>query len=373
MKHHVRSAGAALALCAFQTFAAGDAALAPWFDRLPAMPKTVAEAQARIHYANGRATLDAPAHDSYAQQLRARRQTLEQQAAAAAQKGEAAVGGMQQDLNAAAGEDISSPEFQKKLERMTDAEKMAFAMKMNGQMQKSMGTSYAGGASLGAPESAAVQAAQTASMQYQQQFALQLQNGAATMRLVPALEQAHRELDERLSREAASCVTAADPAQVQACLKTKSGACWDQHAALAAQQLTSLQSAYQQQLARARKDAAEADRVLAPTQYGAQARSYNGQSQLLGYQQQILASAESLLQLSEAAWLDVGAWGAGKTQSAGQPLAVVGSEASCGYETRFGRDGSSGGRSGSSRPGPAGKATRSVQDGARKVLNWLGH
>jgi len=371
MKAYVRSLGAVLALCAAQASAA-DEALAPWFDRLPAMPKSVAEAQARIHFVNGQATLDMPAYEQFQQKLEARVQVLGQQSAAVAKKSEAAAAGVAQDLSAAAGEDITSPEFQEKLEKMTDAEKMAFAMRMSGQMQQSMGTSYAGGANFAGQENAAVQAAQKAYMQYMQQVGAQMQGNANAMRLVPDMERAHRELDARLSREAASCMSAGAHEKVMACLKAKSNACWDQHSTLAGQQLATLQATYQQQYTRARQDAVNADRVLAPTQFGAQAKSFNGQTQLIGYQQQILDNAKPLLGLSKAAWITAGAWSAGKTQSAGQPLLIVGGEASCGYEVRFGRDGSSGGRSGTSRRTPAKKVTGTVQDGAKKALNWLG-
>ncbi|WP_028008168.1 hypothetical protein [Solimonas flava] len=352
--------------------AAGDEALAPWFDRAPAPPKTATEAAARVRFEGDRATLDGAAFAAFQRQYDARRQAIEARMQAAVAEGQVAAQGMHQDLNVAAGEDVTSEAFQEKFEKMSDAEKMALAMKMNSQMQKSMGSSYAGGANFAGQEPPAVQAATRTYLAYQQQSAAQAQDAVANAQLIAGLERAHRELDQRLSREAAACVASGDAAQALPCLRAKTAACWDQHAALGAQQLTQLQGAYQQQLARSRKAAAEADRVLAPAQYGAAARSYTGRSQLYGYQSQILGEVDGLAKLSQAAWLYGGAWSAGKSAAPAGALYIAGGEASCGYETRFGRAGSSG-RSGSSRPStPATQAAKSVQDGAKKVLNWLG-
>ncbi|WP_020651101.1 hypothetical protein [Solimonas variicoloris] len=352
--------------------AAGDEALAPWFERVPGPPKTTAEAAARMRIEDQRATLDGTAFAAFQRQYDTRKQAIEARMQAAAAEGQVAAQGMHQDLNAAAGEDVTSEAFQEKFEKMSDAEKMALAMKMNSQMQKSMGSSYAGGANFAGQEPPAVQAATRAYLNYQQQVVAQAQDAVANAQLIAGLERAHRELDQRLSREAAACVASGDAAQALPCLRAKTAACWDQHAALGAQQLTQLQGTYQQQLARSRKAAAEADRVLAPAQYGGAARSYTGRSQLYGYQSQILGEVDGLAKLSQAAWQYGGGWVAGKGAARGEAVYVAGGEASCGYETRFGRAGSSG-RSGSSRPStPATQATKSVQDGAQKVLNWLG-
>lgn len=377
MKRGSIALGAVLAMLSLHAArAASGEALAPWFDRIPAPPKTAAEAQAQLRFESGRVQLAMPAFDALQQQLDARIAAIRAKQESAAAEGQKAAQGMQSDLSAAAGEDISSPEFQAKLEKMSDAEKMAFAMKMSGQMQQTMGKSY-GGASFAGAEPAPVQAAQRAFQGYQQalgaQYAEAAQPGSSTM-LPVQIEQAHHALDERLSREAAVCVAGGSGAQVQSCLQAKSAACWSQHASLASTQLAQLQKVYAQDLSRARKAALDADRVLAPAQYGAAATSFNGRTQLYAYQGQILDQTGPLIALSKAAYLS-GAWSAGAAASGGQPLYISGGgNPSCGYEARFGRDGSSGGRSGSSRPmTPAGKATKTVQDGAKKVLNWLGH
>lgn len=366
------AAAASALLGPLAAHAAGDEALAPWFDRAPAPPKTATEAATRVRFDGDRATLDGAAFVAFQRQYEARRQAIETRMQAAAAEGQVAAQGMQQDLNAAAGEDVTGEAFQEKFEKMSDAEKMALAMKMSGQMQKSMGSSYGGGANFAGQEPPVVQTATRAYLAYQQQYATQSQDAVANAQLIAGLERAHRDLDQRLSREAAACVAGGDAAQALPCLRAKTSACWDQHATLGAQQLTQLQSAYQQQLARSRKAAADADRVLAPAQYGGAARSYAGRSQLYGYQSLILSEVDGLAKLSQAAWLYGGAWSAGKSAARSEALYVAGGEASCGYENRFGRAGSSG-RSGSSRPStPATQAAKSVQDGAKKVLNWLG-
>lgn len=300
--------------CAMDAAGAGDSALAAWFDKVPAPPKTLAEAQSRVKVTERR-TLSCSGFKEYKDALAAYRGTLE----TAHQKAE-------HDLSVQKGEPQTVEEATAQAAKMQAAmaksqpaqdQMMAVTMKYQTEMQALMQKGLP-------PEKMAAEM-----QQLQAKYEPQMQAAQAKLEQAGTeIEGPKVDLDKGESPQVLSVRAQLDGMQeiqpesvsrlmdshkndhdrLNETLRDKGAQCYDPHVAAAGTDLQTEQAEWAKIRGQIRQQAADADKLFASVKYGAATKTAFSREQLIGRQMDWLSRADNLAAVSESICIGAVAW-----------------------------------------------------------------